>query len=324
MPNMLNLINYTVLNCSGPLAVLLLAPLFAGALAKFRAMIEGREGPRFLQPYYDLSKLMSKEVILPEASSGIFRIYPYLAVILMSVLAFAIPILSLKTLYAGLADAIFVFGLFLLVAFLAVLAAMDTGTSFAGLGASRESFSMVLIEPTILVMLMSLAVEFQSTNIFSIVSRNINDRSFLLHPNMLFTAVAFLVVIIVECKRFPIDNPNTHLELTMVHEALVLEYSGKYLALIEYASMLKLTLLVSLFFSLFYPYGVVDIGSELGVEGLVFALAIWLAKMLIFAFVFALYEKSTAKLRVFRIPELTSFSLALAMISIFAHYFIRI
>ncbi len=314
-------LSYTLYSYCSTIVLLVSAPLIAGILAKFRAMIEGRQGPRILQCYYDLAKLCNKESIVPESSSWIFRLYPYLALALLVLLSLAIPVLSTVSIYFNLGDAVFVFGILLLIAFLSTLAAMDTGTAFAGLGASRESFTMMLIEPTVLVLIMSLAVEFQTTNLFAIVTQNIADRSFLLHPNMVFTAVAFLIIIIVECKRFPVDNPNTHLELTMVHEALLLEYSGKYLALLEYCSMLKFTLLASLFFSLFYPYG---ISLELSPSAFGQAAYLWLVKMLAFCLIFAIFEKSTAKLRVFRIPELTSFSLALAMIAIFAHYFIRI
>lgn len=305
----------------GPLFVLALCPLYAGVLSKFRAMIEGRTGPKILQPYFDLYKLSQKEIILPKNSSWIFKLFPYLSLGIMIFLSFVIPVFSTQSIFANHSDLIFIFGLMLFVAFLSILSAADAGTSFVGMGASREAFLVSLIEPTVLMVIMSLAIEFQSSNLYQIVSKNISDKSFLNHPNMIFTAFAFLVIIIIECKRFPVDNPNTHLELTMVHEALLLEYSGKYLAILEYSSALKLTLLSSLFFSIFYPNGI-STNNDLNNFGV--ALLSWGLKMLAFAFLFALFEKSTSKLRIFRVPELISFSLAMAVISIFAHYFTKV
>ncbi len=311
---------YLLISITSPLILIVSAPLFAGLVAKFRAKFEARKGPSIFQPYYDLRKLLTKDVILPESSSWIFRVFPYLALAITVALCLLVPVFSSLSIFSYFSDLIFIFALFVIVAFFMVLSSVDAGTSFAGLGSSREAFNVALIEPVILLIILSLSIEFGTSNLFSIVAESIHGFELLSHPNSFFIAIAFLIVILVEAKRFPVDNPSTHLELTMIHEALLLEYSGKYLAMMEYASMLKFTILSSLFFSLFFSYGMVD---ELTLVGLAISILLWLVKMTAFAFVIALFEKSTAKLRLFRVPELVSFALVLALIAVFSHYYIK-
>ena len=304
-----------------PVILLLAAPLFTGIVNKFRARIEARQGPSIFQPYYDLKKLMVKEVILPEQSSWIFRLFPYLILATTVAICFLIPVFFTNSLFADSSDLIFIFGLFVLTAFFMVLASFDAGTSFVGMGASREAFLASLGEPAVMLIVFFLSLEFDSTNLFAIVSQNTNSLEFLYHPSSFFVVIAFLIVLLAEAKRFPVDNPSTHLELTMIHEALLLEYSGKYLAMLEYASMLKFTILVSLFFSLFFPWGIAE---EFSLENFSVSVLAWALKMLLFAAMIAIYEKSTAKLRLFKVPELLSFAMVLSIIAIFAHYYIQL
>jgi len=304
-----------------PLVLLITAPLLTGILNKLRARIEARKGPSIFQPYYDLKKLLCKEVILPEASSWIFKLFPYLTVIISVCIAALIPGLFTESILSHFSDLIFIFGLLLLLAFFMVLASFDAGTGFVGLGSSREAFLVSLTEPVIMLVIFALSMEFNTTNIFSLIRRNIHGLELISHPSSFFIAIAFLVIILTEAKRFPVDNPSTHLELTMVHEALLLEYSGKYLAMLEYASMLKFSILVTMFFSLFFSYGM---ATELSLESFLYSFLTWGVKMFAFIICIALYEKSTAKLRLFKVPELLSFAMVLSLIAIFAHFYIQL
>lgn len=303
-----------------PVALLLLAPLITGILNKFRARIEARTGPSIFQPYYDLKKLMAKEIIVPDTSSWVFHLFPYLILTISISLSFLIPIFSLSSEFSYFSDLIFIFALFLLIAFLIILASFDAGTSFVGMGSSREAFLNSLSEPVIMLIILALSLESNSTNLFEIVAESLHGFKLLSDPGSFFVAIAFVIVILTEAKRFPVDNPSTHLELTMIHEALLLEYSGPYLAMLEYASMLKLSLLITMFFSLFFSYGMVD---DMSLMGLGSAIGAWLLKMIVFVLFIAFYEKSTAKLRLFKVPELLSFAMVLSLIGIFAHYYIQ-
>jgi len=304
-----------------PLLILLTAPLITGVLNKLRSRIESRQGPSVFQPYYDLHKLLNKELILPEASSWIFRLFPYFVLIVTVLVSFLLPVFFDDSLFAYFSDLIFIFALFVLVAFFMVLASFDAGTSFVGMGSAREAFLVSLIEPVAMLIVFALSMEFGSSNLFNIVRQNISGFELFSHPSSFFVAIAFLTLILAEAKRLPVDNPSTHLELTMIHEALLLEYSGKYLAMLEYASMLKLSILLSLFFSLFFSWGM---AQNAGFNVLVVALITWGLKMLVSTFFIALYEKSTAKLRLFKVPELLSFALVISLIAIFAHYYIQL
>jgi formate hydrogenlyase subunit 4 len=301
-------------------SMLIFAPFFTGMLNKFRAKLEFREGPSVFQAYYDLRKLLSKELIIPETSSWIFRFFPYLVLSLTISLVFFLPTFFSKSDLWYFSDLIFIFGIFALISFFMVLASFDAGTSFVGMGSSREAFLVSLTEPVLMLIVLALSLEFKTSNLFSITKQTSNGFEFISHPVLFFLAVAFLIVMLVENKRFPFDNASTHLELTMVHEALVLEYSGKYLAMLEYASMLKLTIFANLFSALFFSFGISDCSC---LSQLCLALLVWFIKLLIIAFFLALFEKSTAKLRLFKIPELMSFAVVLSLIAVFGHYFIQ-
>lgn len=305
---------------SNLIIVLLFAPLYIGLIRKFGAMFENRKGPSIFQPYRDLRKLFSKEVILPEYSSWIFKFTPYLILVISISLVAFIPSLTSFSILAQYSDIIFVFALFLLTAFFMMIASLDSGTAFGGLGASREAFITALVEPSILLSILGLSLIFNTSNLFEIASNNSYYWGVISHPSIFFIAIAFLVLLLAETKRFPVDNPNTHLELTMIHEAMILEYSGKYLAFIEYSSMLKTTIYTTLFYSLFFSNG---IAHSPEVKTFIISALIWVIKMVVFAFGLALFEKSTAKLRLFRVPESLSFALALTFIAVFAHYYFQ-
>lgn len=302
------------------LIMLLFTPYFIGLIRKFSAFFENRQGPSLFQPYRDLLKLLKKEVIIPEHSSWVFKFSPYLTLSSSIVMLAIIPSLNSFSPISGYSDMIFVFGLFALASFFMMLASLDTGTAFGGLGASREALVSALVEPIILLSILGLSLIFNSTNLFTIVADNSNNWEFVSHPSTFFIAIAFLILLTAETKRFPFDNPSTHLELTMIHEAMLLEYSGKYLAFMEYASMLKLSIYSTLFFSLFFSNG---IAHHPNIYEFSNSILIWFAKMVVFAFCLALFEKSSAKLRLFRIPEGLSFALVLTLIAVFAHYYIQ-
>jgi len=208
----------------------------------------------------------------------------------------------------------------MLISFFMMLASLDAGTAFGGLGASREALISALVEPAILLSILGLSLIFNTTNLFSLVADNSSDWALVSHPSIFFIAIAFLILLAAETKRFPFDNPSTHLELTMIHEAMLLEYSGKYLAFMEYASMLKLSIYSSLFFSLFFSNAMANSPDPYEFS---ISVVFWFAKMVVFAFCLAWFEKSSAKLRLFRLPETLSFALVLTLIAVFAHYYIQ-
>ncbi len=232
------------------LLVLLLAPLFAGYLQNARALLQNRRPAGILQPYRDLLRLFHKESIIAEGTSWLFRATPYLLFAAMWLAAGIVPILAIALPLAPAADVIALVGLFALARVFQVLAAMDTGTAFGTLGARREMLVAAMAEPALLAALFTASLLSHSTSLSSIVD-HLESLRFALHPSMVFAAAAFFMVLLAENARIPVDNPATHLELTMIHEAMILEYSGRHLALVEWAAQIKLLLYVGIGIALF-------------------------------------------------------------------------
>ena len=295
------------------------APLLVGILRTLKARLVGRRGPPAWQPYLDLRKLLVKEPVISTTTSWIFRATPYVLAGSMIVAALGAPVLTSRPPLA-FAGIILLMSLFLLGAFFLALAGLDAGSAFGGMGSSREVAVAALAEPTVILAVFALALRANTTNLGGVVERFAREPLLAANPGHLLAFVAFFIVMLAETGRLPVDNPSTHLELTMIHEAMVLEYSGRYLMLVEWASAMKLTVLLTLLANLFFPWGVPHDAAPLSM--LVGLLAL-IGKLAILTVALALIETSVAKLRLFRVPELLSGSFALALLSVAAVFLLR-
>ncbi|MGE0876347.1 MAG: respiratory chain complex I subunit 1 family protein [Burkholderiales bacterium] len=293
----------------------LLAPVLTGWVNQCRAWLQNRTGPGILQPYRTLTKLFGKEVVLAHNASPLFRTAPYLIFGCLSLAAAIVPTLDTGLPLPAAADAIALVGLLALARFFIALAGMDIGTAFGTLGARREMLVGFLAEPALLMVLFTASLISSSTSLSTIVE-SLAHREFVIYPSLAFAGVAFTMVSLAENARIPVDNPATHLELTMIHEAMVLEYSGRHLAMIEWAASLKLFVYSCMGLALFFPYGVAEGGDW---SGFLLALPVLIAKLAVGGFALALIETLSAKLRIFRAPEFLGTAFLLAVLSMLVH-----
>lgn len=291
---------------------LALAPLLSGWVAQWRARLQNKSAPSLLQPYRVLHKLFNKESVVAENASVLFRLAPYVIFGCMLLASAIIPTLSTDLPLSPAADAIALVGMFALARVFISLAAMDIGTAFGSLGARREMLVGFLAEPALLMILFCASMVSRSTSLTTIVE-TLAHRELAIYPSFLLTGVAFTMVSLAENARVPVDNPDTHLELTMVHEALILEYSGRHLALLEWASSLKLLAYSCIGLALFFPWGVAEAEAPLG---LLLALPVLLAKLALGGVMLALIETFSAKMRIFRVPEFLATAFLLAVIGL--------
>ncbi len=302
------------------LVVVLGAPLLAGVIRKTKARLQGRRGAGVFQPYWDLRKLLVKEVVIAENTSWVFRLTPYVAIGTMLLSAFIVPVLTTAAELQFLGNIILLMYVFLLSTFFLALAGLDAGSSFGGMGSSREMAIAALAEPTVMIAIFAIALRAGSTGLNEMINRAASDPLLLLNPGHLLAFLSFFIVALAETGRLPVDNPSTHLELTMIHEAMILEYSGRYLALIEWASFIKLFLFLTLLGNIFFPWGVAVTLKPGAVAIGVFALVI---KLGVLALGLAVLETALAKLRLFRVPELLSGSFMLALLAVISFFFLR-
>ena len=302
-----------------PVLVVAGAPVLVGVMRQVRAQLEGRAGAGVLQPWRDLRKLFGKERISPRGTTEVFRIAPLLLVATTLVVAVVAPFLTTDSAVGPAADLFAVVALLTLGAVALALAGLDTGTAFGGMGASREMTILALVEPTLLVSIFALSVRVGSTNLAAIVTATVHDPARVISPASLLAAVALVVVIIAENGRLPVDNPATHLELTMVHEAMVLEYAGPDLALVELASAMRLSVFLGLLANLFLPWGIATSAAPVALLVGMLALVI---KVGVLGAVLAAGEVFLAKLRLFRVPELLAGSFLLALLAVGASFFL--
>lgn len=295
------------------------APLLLGVMRQVRARMEGRAGAGVLQPWRDLRKLLRKERIRPRGTSEVFQLAPLVLMSTTLVVAAAGPFLTTASPLNEVADLFAVVAVLTLGTVVLALAGLDTGTAFGGMGASREMTITALVEPTLLVAVLALSVRVGTTNLGAIVTSTLHEPARVISPASLLAAVALAVAIIAETGRLPVDNPSTHLELTMVHEAMVLEYAGPDLALVEWAAMMRLTVFLGLLANLFAPWGVATGNDALP---LVVALGALAAKVLLAGTALAAGEVFMAKLRLFRVPELLAGSFLLALLAVAASFFL--
>ena len=301
------------------LIVIGLSPLLIGMMRQLRARLEGRAGPGIGQPWRDLRKLMRKQRTSPRGTSEVFRVAPLLLVATCLVVAAVAPFVTTASALDPVADLFAVVALLTLGTVALALAGLDTGTAFGGMGASRETTIIALVEPTMLVAIFALSVPVGSTNLAAIVTSGLDDPAQVFSPVSLLAAVALIVVIIAETGRLPVDNPSTHLELTMVHEAMVLEYSGPDLAMVELASAMRLTVFLGLLANLFVPWGIATSGS---VPVIAIGVLAFVAKVAVLGAALAVGEVFLAKLRLFRVPELLAGSFVLGLLAVAASFFL--
>jgi formate hydrogenlyase subunit 4 len=293
------------------LLVLLLSPLLTGFVRKVKARLLRRQGPPLVQPYRDLVRLMRKEVVLAESASWLFRVIPYLVFAGTWVAASLVPTFRSGLLFSWSADLIALIALIGSARFFLALAGLDVGTSFGGIGSSREVMIASLAEPAMLMIVFSLALVAGSTQL-SAMAAYMASGEVGLRVSLGLALLALIMVAIAENARIPIDNPATHLELTMVHEAMVLEYSGRHLALIDLSSELKLLLYISVIGCLFMPWGIAPPNGN--VPEIVIGLASYVAKLMVGGFLLAVFETSIAKMRVFRVPAFLGAALMLGLL----------
>ncbi len=294
------------------LLVLLLAPLLTGLVRKVKARLLLRRGPPLLQPYRDLVRLMRKEVVLAQNASWLFRVIPYLIFAATWVAASLVPTFRTGLLFSWSADLIAIIALIGSARFFLALAGLDVGTSFGGIGSSREVMIASLAEPAMIMIVFTLALVAGSTQLSTMAGFLVSSEVGL-RVSLGLALVALIMVAIAENARIPVDNPATHLELTMVHEAMVLEYSGRHLALIDLTASLKLLLYVSLIACLFAPWGMAT--PDAGAGALAIGVAAYLGKLAVGGVLLAVFETSIAKMRVFRVPEFLGAALMLGLLA---------
>jgi len=297
------------------LVALAVAPLLTGWVNVCRAWLQNRSAPPLLQPFRALHKLFWKESVVAHAATPLFRVAPYVVFGCMLLASMIVPTLSTNLPLAPAADAIALVGLFALARLFISLAAMDIGTAFGSMGARREMLIGFLAEPAFLMVLFTASLISNSNSLATIVT-TLGHREFTILPSLALAGVAFVMVSLAENARVPVDNPTTHLELTMIHEALVLEYSARHLALVEWAAALKLFAYSCAGLALFFPWGVAQ-ASHRG--ALALALPALIAKLAVGGFFLALIETVMAKMRIFRVPEFLATAFLLGVLALLVH-----
>lgn len=302
------------------LLAILLAPLLMGWVNQCRAWLQGRTAPPITQPYRTLRKLFHKDAVIAHNTSPLFRFAPYMIFACMTLAAGIVPTIANDLPFSPAADVIALVGIFALARVFLALAAMDTGTSFGSLGARREMLVSFLAEPALLMVFFTASLISQSTGLPTIVE-TLAHKEFAIYPSLAFAAVAFWMVSVAENARIPVDNPTTHLELTMIHEAMVLEYSARHLALIEWAVALKLYTYSVLGIALFVPWGIAPQGDFAALPLAVLAM---MAKLAAGGFALSFLEAISAKVRLFRAPEFLGTAFLLAVLGMLIHFLLEV
>jgi formate hydrogenlyase subunit 4 len=301
------------------LVLLAVAPAFTGWVRMLKCWSQGRTSPGLFQPYRDIIKLFSKDVVLAENASWIFRITPYI-VFGVSVLAGGIiPTLSVDLPLSATADIIALVALFAIARFFTALAGMDIGTAFGGMGSSREMTIASLAEPAMLMAIFTVSLASKSTSLSQMVQVIFHGQS-VLRPSIAFALLAFILIALAETGRIPVDNPATHLELTMIHEAMILEYSGRHLALIEWAGMMKLFLYAMLGIASFFPKGISVTGDLAAIPA---AFLYMTGKLVVIGIGLVLIETGLAKMRIFRVTEFLGTAFLFAALGMLSFYILE-
>jgi formate hydrogenlyase subunit 4 len=312
-------INPLIIEIVQTAVVLFLAPAFAGWVKMVKCWFQGRTSPSLLQPYRDILKLFAKDVILAENASWIFRFTPYLVFGVLIMAGAIVPILSMDLPLTATADVIALVALFAIARFFTALAGMDIGTAFGGMGSSREMTIASLAEPAMLMAVFAVSLVGKSTSL-SQMAALISQGHSLLRPSLVFALLAFILIALAETGRIPVDNPATHLELTMIHEAMILEYSGRHLALIEWANMMKLFLFTTLGIASFFPLGIAP-GDNL--IAILFAFPVLLVKLGAVGVGLVLVETGLAKMRIFRVTEFLGSAFLFATLGMLSYFMLE-
>jgi formate hydrogenlyase subunit 4 len=289
------------------------APLLVGLMRTVRCRLEGRVGPPVVQTWRDVRKLLQKQRTQPERSSIFFTSAPVVLVATTLAVIVFIPMITTRTIFSGGSDLFAIVFLLLAGSMSLALAALDTGTAFGGMGSSRLMAIIALAEPALLVAILAVAAPLHSSSLSVIVVGSLHHSLWIATPQRLLALGAFVIVVLAESGRLPVDNPATHLELTMIHEALMLEYSGPDLAFVVLGESMRLTVLLALLSNLFFPWG---ISTSLRAPSLVVAVIGLVAKVTLLAIAIAAGEVAVAKLRLFRVPELLAGAFVLSVLAV--------
>ena len=297
---------------------LLLAPMVGGIIKKIKAFTQKRKGAPLFQMYFDLIKLFKKNSVVSETSSWIFKATSYIVFSTALLASLFVP-LTPKIIPSDLSgDAILFISILALGRFFMMTSALDTGSTFGGMGSSREAMISSLIEPSILISLFTIGLISKTTSIPQMVINMNHFRFPLLHPVFLMVILALLIIIVAETSRIPVDDPSTHLELTMVHEAMILEYSGRHLALMEYGAAVKQLTFITLLINILLPTD--QFISAAGIGAVIFAILIYLIKVVFVSVVIAVIEVNTVKFKLFSIPNLAALAFILSLLSFFQYF----
>ncbi len=300
--------------------LVLFSPLLAGWLKWCKCRLQNRKPPSLFQSYRDLIKLNRKQPVVAHHASWLFLIAPYIIFSATVLAASVLPFIAIDLPTAASADVIVFVGFFAFARFFLTLAGLDIGTAFGGMGSSREMTVSSLAEPAMLMAIFTLTMTASTTNLSAAIDY-VLTQGLVLRPSFLFALLALLLVAVAETGRVPVDNPVTHLELTMIHEAMILEYSGRHLALIEWASQLKLMIYGVLIANIFFPWG---IAQQFDIHSLAVGLATILMKLAGLAIVLAISETAVAKMRLFRVPEYLSFAYLLGLLGMLSHIILEV
>jgi formate hydrogenlyase subunit 4 len=309
----ITLLAYSVLNT---VLVLLISPLLISLIKKVKAFTQGRKGPSLFQTYYNLAKLLKKETIYSRNSSWIMRATPYVNIAALLVASLFVPLVFIPQPMDTVGNIILFIYLLALAKFFMALSGLDAGSTFGGMGSSREMAISALIEPVAIVVFAALAFAFKTLNVPDMFRGALANAS--LDPVLILISISLFVVIIVESARIPVDNPETHLELTMVHEAMILEQSGKNLAMMELSSAVKQILLMTLLINILVPWGLT---TDFSAPSLLVSLALFIVKIVVLAVIIGLFESACVKSRLFRLPTLFTIALFLALSTIIIEVF---
>lgn len=296
------------------------APLAVAWVKRVKSRLQNRRGPSLLQPYQNLRKLFAKEAMMTHTASRVFLVAPYIVFGATLLAASVIPLLAVELPTTAIADVIVLVGFLALARFFLALAGMDVGTAFGGMGASREMLISALAEPAMLMAIFTLTMSAHTTNLSSVIE-HVLETGLLLRPSFLFALLGLLLVAVAETGRIPVDNPATHLELTMVHEAMILEYSGRHLALMEWAAQIKLMLYGVLLSNIFLPWG---IARSLTPGALLLGLVAIAVKLALLGVVLAVSETVVAKMRLFRVPTFLNLAFMLSLLGMLSHVILEV
>jgi len=297
--------------------LLVLAPLVSGCIKNWKAKLQNRRGPRIWQPYFDIVKFLRKDMVISEHASWVFSAAPYVVFISSLLVGLMVPMLTTQAPLSLFGGALAVIGLLALGRFFLALGGLDPASAFGGMGSSREMTIAAIAEPALMLAIFTVAITAGSTDLSHIVAVGQGPTWKLLNPAHLMAFAALFIVLLAETGRIPVDNPATHLELTMIHEAMLLEYSGRYLAFMEWGASIKQLMLMTLLVNIFLPVG---LAADSSMASLGLALGVFLFKIVVLSGAVVVVETVNAKLRLFRVPDLLSAAFVLATLALLSTF----